>query len=429
MSVFLRLLALAVGLVALTPADAAALEYTCRKQDSSLRLALEVRRPGHTLPCEVVVENDRGERALLYSAQYDRNYCPSRIEKTRAEVEAEGWICEQTAAEPIAQTSNLSAGSEAGEAEAAALERADAGTGEVAAPAPDRSIVASQRCSKDGEARQVMIEVEDPAHGTPCDLLYWPDGDLSKPGELLWRAEHDATFCPSRLDSIIEKWTSEGWQCGGDEARRAALEPEGESSSERVPEAIDAAPEALAEDDAADLPRQAAEAAGVPPAAPATGADAAGADAAGEDAAAQQNRAGEVGPSGDAALEAVVSADAERISEWMEVEPAIEIAARGDLNDDGTNDAVVVLAYQSDQTAYRQYLMSYLVADGGYELASVKLLAGIDPPAQARVDQIDDGVIWVTMGHGDGSSPAQIGFRLQDQQLIEIDAERVEGGN
>ncbi|NJO38939.1 MAG: hypothetical protein HC871_16735 [Rhizobiales bacterium] len=168
MSVIFRTLALAASLAALTAAEAAAVEYTCRKQDSSLRLALEVLRPGHTLPCEVVVENDRGERAVLFSAQYDRDYCPSRIEKTRAEVEQEGWICEKTAAEPIAQTSDLPAGGVAGQAEVAAPERSDTSAGEVQALDPDRTIVASQRCSKDGLSRQLMIEVDDPARARPA---------------------------------------------------------------------------------------------------------------------------------------------------------------------------------------------------------------------------------------------------------------------
>ena len=129
-------------------------------------------------------------------------------------------------------------------------------------------------------------------------------------------------------------------------------------------------------------------------------------------------------PNADLALESVIAADAERIGEWMEVEPAIEIAARGDLNGDGSDDAVVFLAYQSDQAAYRQYLMSYLVDDDGYELASVKLLTDVGPPpAQARVEQIDKGVIWLTLPDEDGAASQQTGYRLQDQQLVEVDAQ------
>ena len=41
-----------------------------------MRIAIEVKKAGHTLPCEVVAEDDRGERAVLYSAQYDRELLP-----------------------------------------------------------------------------------------------------------------------------------------------------------------------------------------------------------------------------------------------------------------------------------------------------------------------------------------------------------------
>ena len=123
----------------------------------------------------------------------------------------------------------------------------------------------------------------------------------------------------------------------------------------------------------------------------------------------------------DPDLEAVIAADAERIGEWMDVEPAIEIAARGDLNDDGSDDAVVFMAYQSEQSAYRQYLMSYLVADRGYELAGVKLLTGVNPPpAQARVQQIEQGVIWLEVPDRDGAASRQTGYRLSNQQLVEV---------
>ncbi|MEZ5933449.1 MAG: hypothetical protein R3F54_16145 [Alphaproteobacteria bacterium] len=449
MSAMFRMLVLAASLAALSAADAAAVEYVCRKKDSSLRIAIEVASPGHTLPCEVVVEDDRGERAVLYSAQYDRDYCPSRIEKTRAEVEQEGWVCDKTSDEAIASNhdtpANEDAGSnrrDVGEAQVVALQRSD----EAAVPAAEsgRNVVASLRCNKDGEIRHIQIEVEDPKRGTPCELLYWPDGDRTGPGELLWRAEHDAAFCPSRLSKIVAKWTGEGWQCDGDGLQTAALEsaPDGSADAGPVPVAIpeardpvEASPAiaqptpatvesvAATDDEAADRPQQTAETAPTSPDVAISDEDIAEKDAAKGDVVAGQQAEAETDLSADPALAAVVAADAERVGEWMDVEPAIEIAARGDLNDDGTDDAVVVLAYQSEQAAYRQYLMSYLVAEGGYELAGVKLLTGVSPPpAQARVDQIDKGVIWVTLPREDGASAAHTGFKLHDQQLIEVDA-------
>ena len=106
----------------------------------------------------------------------------------------------------------------------------------------------------------------------------------------------------------------------------------------------------------------------------------------------------------------------------MEVEPNIEVAARGDLNADGNDDAVVLLAYQSDQAAYRQYLMSYLVADETYELAGVKLLTGVSPPPDhAKVEQIDQGIIWLSLPGSSGSRLNPVGYMLRNQQLVEVD--------
>ncbi|MDH3664128.1 MAG: hypothetical protein OEU92_29625, partial [Alphaproteobacteria bacterium] len=341
---------------------------------------IEVRKAGHTLPCEVVAEDDRGERAVLYSAQYDRDYCPARIEKTKDELEQDGWSCEKTSEQNVVQGGGAT--DAAGEQQAVRREEAPSdGSGGALIASNGKAIVTSRECRFDDALRRIRIEVEDPERGKPCELIYWADGDQSKPGQLLWRAEHDAAFCPNRLNVIVNKWIAEGWRCDRDDRQTAAVD---------TPERIETQRETVADQ---GLPAQQAEH--------------------GEDAAA---------PATDPTLEAIIAADAERIGEWMEVEPAIEIAARGDLNDDGSDDAVVFLAYQSDQAAYRQYLMSYLVAGDGYELASVKLLTGVSPPpGHARVDQIVQGVIWLTLPDEDGSTSAQTGYRLRDQQLVEVD--------
>ena len=378
MSPIFRTLLLASCASVWAAGEAAAAEYQCRKLDSSLRLAVEVKKAGHTLPCEVVAEDDRGERALLYSAQYDRDYCPSRIEKTRDELEQDGWTCEKTSDRNIVREANAAVAAPQQQAEVREESASDSVADEAVAEG-GRVILSTRQCRQGNDLRSINVEVENPSTGRPCELIYWADGDQTKAGQLLWRAEHDATFCPRRLETIVEKWVSEGWNCDVEEPQTAAVEPSA------VPAARP------------DVPEEQAE---------------------------PQEQAATPTPSADTSLEAVVTADAERISEWMEVEPDIEIAARGDLNDDGSDDAVVFLAYQSDQAAYRQYLMSYLVEDsGGYELASVKLLTGVNPPpAQARVDEIDKGVIWLTLPDEDGSASEQTGYRLRDEQLVEVDA-------
>lgn len=348
---------------------AEAVEYRCQKKDSSLRIAVEVKKAGHTLPCEVIAEDDRGERAVLYRAQYDREYCPSRIEKTRTELEGEGWRCERSSDINIVSEA-FGNGREADDGDTAPRQAANG-----------KTITASRRCRLGNLERAIRVEVENPASGTPCELIYWSDGDQSVGGELLWRAVHDAEFCPSRLNVIIEKWSAEGWSCDGADGTETAALTQDVATTPRTPVTSDEP------------------------------------DAAGEEVEALPES-----DDGDTELEAVVEKDARRIGEWMEVDPDIEIAARGDLNDDGSEDAVVVLAYQSEQSAYRQYLMSYLGAEGGYKLAGVKLLTGVDaPPANAKVEQIDKGVIWLSMPGPSGETSEPLGYKLANEQLVEVD--------
>lgn len=374
-----------------TPLMAA--EYQCQKADSSLRLAIEVKKEGHTLPCEVIAEDDRGERAVLYSAQFDRDYCPIRIEKTRSELEADGWACEKSSDQNIVHgTGTLQSGRDL------AAKPADTNTDDAAettsaadaasAPADNGVSVADIRhCRRSGELRRIQIEVDNPERGKPCSLIYWAEDDRSDDGRLLWRAVHDADFCPKRLGTIVDKWSEEGWQCESVDVQTAAL-PKTESGTTSPPEL-------------------AYEEVGQPPAKESTAEAASG------------------GPiEANPKLKVIVEADAKRIGEWMEVEPVIEIAAHGDLNEDGNVDALVFLAYQSDQAAYRQYLMSYLGAGDSYELAGVKLLTGVSaPPAQAKVERIDEGVIWLSIAASDGTRRSSTGYVLRNQQLVEVDGE------
>lgn len=404
MPLSLRAAVLVSGMTVCWVAQAEAAEYQCQKADSSVRIAVEVKKAGHTLPCEVIAEDDKGERAVLFKAQFDREYCPSRLERTKSDLEVDGWSCQKTSDVNVVKSEG---GATENAVELAVTEPTAVPQGGDLQPVQDgKYILASRQCRSGGETRLIHIEVDDPSSRKPCELIYWADGDVSKPGQLLWRAEHDADFCPTRLETIITKWIGDGWQCDSDdvELETAAVEtlPAPETTASNDVAALNSDAPALQEVEAVEqLPSPV------------------------------ENGADDAADAPDPTLEAIITADAERIGKWMEVEPDIEIAARGDLNDDGADDAVVFLAYQSDQSVYRQYLMSYLVADNGYELASVKLLTGVKaPPAQARVEEIDKGVIWLTLTDDDGAATAAPkGYRLRDQQLIEVDDASRAGNN
>lgn len=400
MSTTLRTMVLVSGMTVWLADEAGAAEYQCLKADSSVRIAVEVKKAGHTLPCEVVAEDDRGERAVLYKAQYDRDYCPARIERTRSELEGDGWSCQKTSDINVVKSEDATAD---GSKDKTLNQLVDLSEGDSAQPIDNgKFVVASRQCRNGDNLRRIHIEAEDPDNGKPCELIYWADGDQSQPGQLLWRAEHDADFCPRRLETIVNKWAGDGWACDAGGVETAAVYTTQTTAPVKQPAPVTgvvSVPEIEEIEATETFPAELETAEGEPTA-------------------------------DDAALEAIIVADAERIGQWMEVEPAIEIAARGDLNDDGADDAVVFLAYQSDQAVYRQYLMSYLVAGDGFELAGVKLLTGVQPPpAQARVDQIDKGVIWLTLPEDDGSRSEPTGYRLRNEQLVEVNPDQASTDN
>jgi hypothetical protein len=406
--------ALACGLSAFSAVSAAAGEYQCRRDDSAVRIAVEVEKPGHTLPCEVIAEDDRGERALLYSAQYDRDYCPDRLEKTRSDLEDKGWACQKTSDINIVEGTGLLRPADEIEAEDVLAEEVPAEESRPARGPGDVIIADARSCRRGDSLRRLRIEVEDPKSGKPCSLVYWSEDDRSETGEQLWRAEHDAEFCPKRLGFIVQKWIGEGWRCNAadDVAVQSAAVAAPETPETEAPPAAEPVPVVAAVETSEPEAPNAAAPVEPDPAPAATIPSATAIEKA-------LPAAGGVDPK----LQAVIEADAERIGAWMEVEPNIQIAGRGDLNADGRDDAVVFLAYQSEQSVYRQYLMSYLAGDDAYQLAGVKLLTGVSPPpAQAKVEQIDDGIIWLNLADETGTRRQQsIGYVLRDQQLVEID--------
>lgn len=362
-------LALVTGMTMMSSANAG--EYQCRIFDSALRIAVEVKKEGHTLPCEVISEDDRDGRVILFSAQYDRDYCPKRLEDKRTQLEESGWVCNRTS------ETNIVRGTSKTEVASIAV-----AVSKKPEPLPDGTVTTESRyCRQDDKSRLLKIQVEDVDRGKPCQLIYWAEDDQSDTGHLLWHAEHDAEFCTKRLGFIVDKWEGEGWQCQvGEDGLPDTGDNELQTTALSSPASEEPAPSP-----SIDAPQ------------------------------ASNTISSEL-------LQSVIDADARRISEWMEVEPDIEIAGHGDLDGDGTDDAVVFLAYQSEDLAYRQYLMSYLVTDDTYELAGVKLLTGMSSqPRQAKVQEIDDGVIWLSVPGTEVGQPKPVGYILKDQQLVKID--------
>ncbi|MGH1481394.1 MAG: hypothetical protein ACRBM6_22100 [Geminicoccales bacterium] len=388
---FVRAAALALGTVPLAAAQVLAGEYQCQQDDAALRIAVEVKKEGHTLPCEVVIEEAQNRRSVLYSASFDRDYCPQQLEKTKGELEDDGWTCQQSSVVNIV----------AGTGIIRSLDDLAVSPNVLPVTSDGAAITASRSCNLGDDLRRLRIEVDNPQQGKPCSLIYWSETDRSETGQQLWRAEHDSNFCTKRLDFIVEKWTDEGWQCSADDTviqtAARSIAPVVEEVDEQV-------------QSQANEPDNTQVAVATP-----TTTETSELETLAEETTEQSSLL-------NPRLQTIIEADAARIGEWMEVDADIEIAAYGDLNADGRDDAVVFLAYQSDQSAYRQYLMSYLDAEETYELAGVKLLTIVKSrPSEAEVEEIDEGVIWLKLVDADGTSLDPIGYQLRDQQLIQVD--------
>ena len=102
-----------------------------------------------------------------------------------------------------------------------------------------------------------------------------------------------------------------------------------------------------------------------------------------------------------------------------------ELAAFGDLDADGLDDAAVLITYQADRDEYVQYLVAYLFKGKTFQSVATRNVGGRFLDAvRADLQGIADGRILVELEALDGGAACcarrRAAFALEKGQLVEV---------
>lgn len=231
-------------------------------------------------------------------------------------------------------------------------------------------------------ARHIEIELDDPASGLPCTVVDRPDRNTRK---VLWRAEHELGFCQRRAKETLAVLKTRGWACRPEDSdeRRARIERRHADGSTALSHVVKTwrCLEGLAPvvEQAVSYRPNAAKAAPIPEARP------------------EHQNASRSKTVLDRVLLSVVERDLSVIGQDVVDEETIIGSAFGDLNEDGSDDAVVIVTRDRARASAHRLLMAYLRRNDAYKLVDVWVLdtpeASVDSPLTVL---IQDGEIRLT---------------------------------
>lgn len=221
-----------------------------------------------------------------------------------------------------------------------------AGCGLVPSPLSNRAATTDQPT----DARHIEIEVGDLDSGLPCSVVDRPDASTRN---VLWRAQFEQGFCHRKAEETRLILQQQGWACRPQSAeeRRDLTQPSTGGPS-LTPHVV-AAWRCLG--GLEPIARQSAPRPPVPAAKPDF----------------QESQATSWG---NEQLREAVERDLSAIGQDVIGDETTVQAASGDLNDDGHDDAVVVLTRDVDGSAPHRMLMAYLHDDEAYNLVDVWIL-------------------------------------------------------
>jgi hypothetical protein len=288
------------------------------------------------------------------------------------------------------------------------------------------------RCWNGDSTRRIELRGPETAQGAACEVRYWRNANAAGTGQSLWRANRDIDFCAAKARELVARLEAGGWTCsdGGQGAPEAsspaaAADPEGRGEPEPA-----AAPPAQVseartpEPAAATLPPEPPAAAPTTPSQlpaepPALGA---GAEPSASDGLAVAPPARPQA----ALLDQVVEQTLHSVQELYGGEFEAELAAFGDLDGDGLDDAAVLITYQADHDEYVQYLVAYLFNGKTFQSVATRNVGGRFLDAlRADLQGIADGRILVELEALDGGAACcakrRTAFALRNGQLVEVD--------
>jgi hypothetical protein len=335
------------------------------------------------------------------------------------------------------------------------------------------------QCRNGDLVRRIDVSGTDTVQDASCEERYWRNAATDDRGRSLWRADHDPAYCVARARELMARLESEGWRCtssepatpAGDGAAGPVAHEEpspAEAPSPVVartaPSAMPAAPPpspAVAETAPSAMPAtppQSAVAQTAPAAAPATAspspalaqtaplampaippwpAVAQPAPAAGpappaspdvaQTASPQSGRPPPAVPAHPSAalLDRVVEQTLRSVQELYGGQFEADVAAFGDLDRDGLEDAAVLVTYQADRKEHVQYLVAYLFNGETFRSVATKNVGGRFLDAvRADLQDIVDGRILVELEALDGGASCcarhRTAFALENGQLVQV---------
>ena len=310
------------------------------------------------------------------------------------------------------------------------------------------------RCWNGDLLRRIELSGPDTTQGAACEVRYWRNAKAPGPGRPLWRANQDTDFCAARVRELIARLEAGGWTCSSSEQpapappmHAADADPERAPGGESRPAAPAPAPTMRTLEPASPDPTLPAEPASpavartAPPALPAAPPSPAPARTEpslppAEPSSRAAARAAPSTPSEPAAasaaspnaalLDQVVEQTLHSVQELYGGEFQAELAAFGDLDGDGLEDAAVMITYQADRKEYVQYLVAYLFNGNTFQSVATRNVGGRFLDAvRADLQGIADGKILVELETLDGGASCcasrRTAFVLENGQLVEVD--------
>jgi hypothetical protein len=251
-----------------------------------------------------------------------------------------------------------------------------------AAPAQTEGDAASEADAR--AARRVAIEVDDPSRGLPCRVAYWGDDGTRR---VLWRARFEEGFCRRKAAETQNVLRAQGWACQPDPAVGGAAD-----------DGFQVVAAWRCERDFAIADLQPPAPSPPPP---------------------RPDRLSQPSPLfDDPALKATVERDLAAIGHALG--EAVE-AARGDLDGDGVEDAVVALTRQLGERRRQRLVMAYLRNDDDYHLVDVHIL-GAEGESDDVALAIRDGAVQLAECCDEATRPVLLALR--DRKLARVDGDR-----
>jgi hypothetical protein len=293
------------------------------------------------------------------------------------------------------------------------------------------------RCWNGDLVRRIELSGPDPTQGAACEVRYWRNAKTSGPGQSLWRANQDTDFCAARARELIARLEAGGWTCSssGQPAsapplQTAAAAPERAPAVESRPAAPAPAPTTRSLEPESPDPTLRAEPPSpapariepsAPPAEPSSRAPARA-----EPSTPNEPAAASPASPNAALLDQVVEQTLHSVQELYGGQFQAELAAFGDLDGDGLEDAAVMVTYQADRKEYVQYLVAYLFNGKTFQSVATRNVGGRFLDAvRADLQGIADGKILVELEALDGGASCcasrRTAFALENGQLVEVD--------